>query len=67
MNGSIFFNDKGLELLDLLIKRKQKKIRLLDRSIAELRATLESSKERPEFIALSKQLNRDMEQRQKLT
>lgn len=31
-----FFNDRGLELLDFLVKRKQKKIRILNRSIDEL-------------------------------
>lgn len=47
-----FFNDKGLELLDVLIKRKQRKIRTLDRTISKLKASVETSKELPEFIAL---------------
>ena len=62
-----FFNDKGLELLALLIKRKQRKIRTVDRNVTELKTNLEGSKELPEFIALSKQLQRDMEQKDKET
>ncbi|XP_040197585.1 GATA zinc finger domain-containing protein 14-like [Rana temporaria] len=62
-----FFNDKGLELLQLLIKRKQRKIRAIDRSMTEIKTNLEGSKDLPEFMALSKQLQWDMEQKDKET
>lgn len=58
-----FFNDKGLELLHLLIKRKQCKVRTLDKKIGELKAIVEISKELPEFETLAKQLQRDMERK----
>lgn len=60
-----FFKDKGLELLELLIERKQRKIGALGQTISELKGNVETSKELPEFTALSRQLQRDMEQKDK--
>lgn len=60
-----FFNNKGLDLLDLLIKRKQKKVRIINKTIEEIKLTLEPLKDTPEFHTLSKQLSRDIEQKDK--
>lgn len=43
-----FFNEKGIELLHLLLKRKQKKIRKIDK-ITELEIQLETHKDTVEF------------------
>lgn len=55
-----FFNDKGLELLRFLLERKQRKIKIIDQNITQLKEELEVYKETTEFKTLTTQLNKDL-------
>lgn len=55
-----FFNDKGLELLRFLLERKQRKTKIIDQNIAEIREELEVFKETTEFKTYTTQLNKDL-------
>lgn len=60
-----FFNDKGLELLRFLLERKQRKIKMIDQNIAQLKEELEVYKETTEFKTLTTQLNKDLMKKDK--
>ena len=51
-----FFNEKGLEAFQFLIKRKQRKIANMNKLIAECKTSLESHKDTPSFATLTSQL-----------
>ena len=55
-----FFNEKGLEALQFLIKRKQRKIANMNKLI-ECKTSLESHKDTPSFATLTSQLNKVLE------
>lgn len=51
-----FFNEKGLELLRFLLKRKQRKLRKIDQTIEEIKG---------EFTTLTAQLNKALMKKDK--
>lgn len=54
------FNDNSLEGLAFLLKRKQKKMRIIDQQIEEIKSKLDPYKESAEFNRLASQLNKDL-------
>lgn len=55
-----FFNNKSLEGLKFLLKRKQKKLRLINQQIIDLKTELEPHKESTDFKKFSTQLSSDL-------
>lgn len=57
---------KGLDLLTFLLERKQKKIKKIDQTIAEVKVEFENYKDTVEFTTLTSQLNRDLTKKDKV-
>ncbi|XP_077327470.1 uncharacterized protein LOC143961999 [Lithobates pipiens] len=51
---------QGLELMEFLLKRKQRKMTILDSQINEIKHSIESFKDTPDFIRLSVELKDKM-------
>lgn len=58
-----FFNEKGMEVLLCLIKRKQRKLSNINKQIAECKNILEGYKDSVSFTTLTNQLNKVLEQK----
>lgn len=53
--------EKGLEVLQFLVKRKQRKLATINKEIAECKVSLEIFKDTPPFESLTSQLNKVLE------
>lgn len=58
-----FFNDKGMDLVHFALKRKQRKLQIINQHITECKSTLEPFKDTAPFTTLTKQLNKVLEQK----
>lgn len=58
-----FFEGKGREVMEFLIKRKQRKLKLLDNQIKEIRDKIYPLKETPEYIRLMGELQKNMQKK----
>lgn len=58
-----FFNDKGLDLVHFALKRKQRKLNMINQQIAECKTILDPFKETAPFSSLTQQLNKVLEQK----
>lgn len=58
-----FFNVKGIELVHFALKRKQRKLSMINQQITECKNILEPFKDTAPFITLTKQLNKVLEQK----
>lgn len=58
-----FFNEKGIEVLQFLVRRKQRKVAMINQQIAECKIALKAHKETPSFVTLTNQLNTFLERK----
>lgn len=58
-----FFSIKGKEVLEFLIKWKQRKLGILEKQIKDLLTRLEPMKDTAEFVKLSNDLNKSMQRK----
>ena len=59
----LFFNTKGMEVQQFLLKRKQRKMANINKQISECKTLLEGYKDSPSFVTLTNQLNKVLEQK----
>lgn len=58
-----FFEGKGREVMEFLIKRKQRKLTLLDKQIKEIRDKMYPFRETPEYNKLMGELQKNMQKK----
>lgn len=58
-----FFHEKGMEVLQFLVKRKQRKVAMINQQITECKIALEVHKDTPSFATLTNQLNKVLERK----